>query len=121
MGLLRSAVALLLLLLAIAAHAQSDPANNVFCPAELTYQDCVDEGYFNHFGNGVGGGGGGGGYCQDMKSSGGSLDTYCNGSHSTCEFSFCANSPGSHKYCEQYPFPCCDGRTGNTAVIYPCN
>lgn len=113
----RFTIALLLLLAATAARAQTDPANNIVCPSELTYQDCVDEGYFNHFGNGVGGGGGSGGYCQDMKASGGTRTPACG---QTCEFSFCQNLPGSHKYCESYATTCCDGPTGNTAVLYTC-
>ena len=117
----RFVMALVLLLAATAAHAQPDPANNIVCPSELTYQDCVDAGYLNHIGNGRGGGGGGGGYCQDMASSGGSLTTYCNGNTSQCPFSFCQNAPMSGEYCvTNSRYTCCDGTTGSQAVLETC-
>lgn len=107
---------------ALPAHAQFEVKNDIVCPAELTYQDCVDAGYFNHTGNGRGGGGGSGGYCQNMGIGGVWLRTYCNGVPKDCPSLYPVNSAGSGQYVlGNSSYECCsDGTTGQMVVLTSC-
>ncbi len=75
--------------------------NDEVCPAEYSYEECIDHGYFNDIGNGVGGGGGGGGYCQNVIRSVAIVWVQCSdGNTYDCPIANCWNSPESNKYCD---------------------
>lgn len=94
------------------------------CPAEYSYSECVDRGYFNQFGSGQNGGGGTGGYCQNMKLS--IVNTYVSctdGKTYKCPNNACYNAPGSNTYCgfAQTAGCCPDGsHEGQTYDVSAC-
>lgn len=80
--------------------AQADNELSV-CSAEYSYEECVERGYFNHWGNGTGGGGGSGGYCQNVTRSVSTTYVLCgDGTQQPCPSNDCYNAPNSRKWCE---------------------
>jgi hypothetical protein len=90
------------------------------CPVELSYDECVDQGYFNGPGNGVGGGGGGGGYCQNVLPSRLRMSVRCaDGGTYVCPNELCYNEPNSHKFCDPPEVaPCCTDGTHEGQVVF---
>ena len=82
---------------AVPAFAQTDNDGDFGCPAQYTYQQCVDNGYYNHWGSGQTGSGGTGGYCQNQKKSVLTSYVWCSdGQQYPCPKNQCWNSPGSN-------------------------